>query len=164
VKLFRGADKSGVVNLSGLETGDRLPFLKDLTPKLTELRSTLGHPHWITLDETQDLLPADVAASEFLPLVGSGASVLHITERPKLVAREVLLAATLVIALGSSGRELLQEFAQVSGLASPNSPAGSVGRALAWRPQTAGAKPFRLNIATPQESSTKDLRARKTKV
>jgi HAD superfamily hydrolase (TIGR01484 family) len=151
VKLFRGADKSGVVNLSGLQASDRLPFLKDLTPKLTELRSTLGHPHWIAVDETQNLLPADVAASEFLPLVGSGASVLHITERPKLVAREVLLSTTLVIALGSAGRELLQEFGQVSGVTSPGSPAGSVGGALAWRPKIEGSKAFRLNIAAPQK-------------
>jgi HAD superfamily hydrolase (TIGR01484 family) len=155
VKLFRGADKSGVVNLAGLSPEDRPPLLKDLTPKLTELRSHLGRPHWTTIDETQDLLPADGTASEVLPL-GAGDSVLHITPRPALVAREVLLATSLVIALGASGQALLEEFCQVSGVTPPATqlPPVSAGAALAWRPKSSNAQPFRLNIAMPQRDST----------
>jgi hypothetical protein len=151
VKLFRGADKSGVINLAGLSPEDRLPFLKELTPKLVELRAHLGRPHWTTLDATQDVLPADGTASEVLPL-GAGDSVLHITPRPALVAREVLRATTLVIALGASGQALLDEFCQVSGVTPPATklPPVSEGAALAWRPTSPNAQPFRLNIAVPQ--------------
>src|SRR6185312_2723276 len=37
VKLFRAADESGVINLVGLPAGDRVLFLKELAPKLTQL-------------------------------------------------------------------------------------------------------------------------------
>jgi hypothetical protein len=156
VKLFRGADKSGVVNLAGLSPEDRLPFLNDLTPKLSELRSHLGRPHWTTIDETQDLLPADGTASDVLP-IGTGDSVLHITPRPALVAREVLRATTLVIALGASGQALLEEFCQVSGVTPPATrlPPVSEGAALAWRPERSGGnpeKPQRGDAGRPERS------------
>ena len=151
VKLFRGADQSGVVNLVGLQAEERLPFLKELAPQLTELRSRLGRPHWTAIDDIAALLPASDASTGVLPL-GAGDSVLHITTRPTLVAREVLRATSLFIAVGASGQALLEEFCQVSGVSLPVmqvSPA-SDGTALAWRPKITGAKPFRLNSAAPQ--------------
>jgi len=150
-KLFRGADQSGVVNLVGLSAEERLPFLKDLAVKLTELRAHLGRPHWTVIDETQDVLPARASASDVLPLA-AGDSVLHITARPALVAREVLLATSLVIAMGASGQALLEEFCQASGVTAPATRVslGGNGTALAWRPRIPNAQPFRLNIAAPQ--------------
>jgi hydroxymethylpyrimidine pyrophosphatase-like HAD family hydrolase len=142
LKLLQGADKSAVVNLSGLSTSDRLPFLTALTPKLSELRARSGHPHWVVVDETEEL-----------PAFNDGESVLHITERPTLVARELLHAANLVIALGSKAQALLDEFCQVRGLDRPATQVTTLrdGEALAWWPGKAGAQPFRLNIAAPQQ-------------
>jgi len=168
VKLFRGADKSGVINLVGLSGSDRVPFLKDLAPKLTELREHLGRPHWTVIDETQDLLPADSTATDLLPL-GAGDSVLHITTRPGLVAREVLRATTLFIALGTSAQALLEEFCQASGVTPPATKlsAGSDDTALAWRPGSANAQPgmgqpFRINIALPQSESGRGAKTLRT--
>jgi len=150
VKLLQGADQSGLVNLAGLQAGDRLPFLKELAPQLAGLRSRLGRPHWTTLDDSAALLPADAAATSVLP-VGTGGSVLHITTRPALVAREVLRATSLFIAMGGSKQALLEEFCQMSGVSlAPSAAPVSDGVAVAWRPRISGAKPFRLNIARPQ--------------
>jgi HAD superfamily hydrolase (TIGR01484 family) len=152
VKLFHGADKSGVINLIGLKAEERLPFLKEVAPQLTKLRLRLGRPHWTAIDDIAALLPTGDAATGVLPL-GAGDSVLHITTRPALVAREVLRSTSLFIAMGVSMHALLEEFCQVSGVSAPPAPAlfsTSDGAALAWRPKVAGAKPFRFNIATPQ--------------
>jgi hydroxymethylpyrimidine pyrophosphatase-like HAD family hydrolase len=155
LKLLHGADKSAVVNLSGLPVADRLPFLTALTQKLVELRAHLGHPHWVVVDETHHLLPANGASGSdgLLPL-GDGESVLHITKRPSLVAREALLATTLFIALGPTAQTLLDEFCQVSGLDPPATRFAALknSEALAWRPATANAQPFRLNIESPQHA------------
>jgi len=163
VKLFRAADESGVINLVGLPAGDRVPFLKELGPKLTQLREHLGRPHWTVIDETHDLLPADNAATDLLPL-GAGDSVLHITTRPGLVAREVLCATTLIIALGASAQALLEEFCQASGVTPPATPlsARSDGTALAWRPGDANAQPFRINIALPQRDAGRAAKTLRT--
>ena len=151
VKLFQGADQSGLVNLLGMRAQDRLPFLKELAPQLTRLRLRLGRPHWTVIDDIAALLPTGDAAMGVLPL-GAGDSVLHMTTRPTLVAREVLRSTTLFIAMGASGPALLEEYCEVSGVNPPAAPhwASSDGAALAWRPKVTGAKPFRLNIAAPQ--------------
>jgi HAD superfamily hydrolase (TIGR01484 family) len=150
LKLLRGADQSAVVNLSGLSAADRLPFLTALTPKLAELRAHLGHPHWVVVDETHHLVPADGAAGKLLPL-GNAESVLHITVRPALVTREVLRATSLFVALGATAQTLLDEFCQVSGLARPETKFARLAsdEALAWRPAVPSAEPFRLNITAP---------------
>ena len=142
LKLLQGADKSAVVNLSGLPLADRLPFLTDLTPKLAELRAHSGHPHWVVMDESDELAP-----------LGDGGSVLHITERPTLVTRAVAQAATLFIALGQKAQTLLDEFCQVRGVGHPESRITTLreDEALAWWPAQANAQPFRLNIAVPQQ-------------
>jgi len=151
VKLFQGADQSGIVNLLGLQAEGRLQFLKEVAPQLTKLRLRLGRPHWTAIDDIAALLPTGDAKTGVLPL-GAGDSVLHITTRPALVAREVLRSTSLVIAIGASRLALLEEFCQVSGINPPATQLApsSDGAALAWRPKVAGAKPFRLNIAMPQ--------------
>jgi hydroxymethylpyrimidine pyrophosphatase-like HAD family hydrolase len=142
LKLLQGADKSAVVNLSGLSKSDRLAFLTALTPKLAELRARSGHPHWFVVDETEELPP-----------FGDGESVLYVTESPTRVSREVLQATNLVIALGSKAQGLLDEFCQVRGLDRPETQVTTLrdGEALAWWPQKPNARSFRLNMATPQQ-------------
>ena len=153
LSLLRDADKSGVINLAGLPVADRLPFLRDLAPRLTELRSHLGHPHWVTLNETHHLFPANEAnPAEF------GESVLHITERPALVAREVLRATSLFIAVGAQGQQLLEEFCQVSGVNPPANRLTALDDTaiVGWRPQHPNAEAFRLNIesARPKRAAS----------
>ena len=156
VKLFQGADQSGIVNLIGLQPADRLPFLKEVAPQLTKLRLRLGRPHWTMIDDIAALLPPGDAATGVLPL-GAGDSVLHMTARPTVVAREVLRSTSLFIAVGESKDALLEEFCQASGV---NPPAtrlapSSDATALAWRPKITGAKPFRLNMAPPQREPSR---------
>jgi hypothetical protein len=142
-----------VVNLSGLAEPERLPLLTTLTPKLAELRAHWGHPHWVAIDETHHLLPANGPSAELLPM-GEGESVLHITERPALVAREVVRATTLFIAIGTEAQTLLEEFCQVRGVARPDNRFAPLKKneALLWRPGP-DAQPFRLNIASPQRDA-----------
>jgi hypothetical protein len=153
LKLLRGAGQSAVVNLSGLPASDRRPFLTDLTPKLAELRARSGRPHWVVVDETDHLLPAGDASDELVPL-GDAESVLHITERPNLVTPEVLRATSLFIALGAAAQTLLDEFCQVSGLERPVARLAPPknGEALAWRPASPNARPFRLNIEAAKQA------------
>ena len=151
--LLRSADKSAVVNLSGLPEPDRLPFLTSLTPRLAQLRAQSGHPHWVAIDETHHLLPAGGTPCELLPM-GEGESVLHITERPALVASEVVRATTLLMAIGTQAQALLEEFCQVRGIARPEKSFAPLKKneALLWRPGP-NAQPLRLNIASPQRDA-----------
>ena len=74
--------------------------------------------------------------------------------RSNLVTREVLRETSLFIALGASAQTLLDEFCQVSGLERPVAKFAlpKKGEALAWRPASPNARPFRLNIAVRQHA------------
>jgi hypothetical protein len=144
-----------VVNLSGLPTAERSRFVRTLVPQLAHLRVRLGHPHWIVVDETPHLVPANGAAAEEPLPIGDDQSVLHIAERPALVARQVLRATSLFIALGTAAPAALDEFCQVSGRARPETRVTlEAGAALAWRPAEPNARPFQLNTATPQHAAS----------
>jgi len=47
-----------VVNLLGLPLADRPAFFAQLLPRIQELRSRTGRPHWLVLDETHHLVPS----------------------------------------------------------------------------------------------------------
>ena len=149
VKLLQGADKSGVVNLAGLPVAERRSFLEQLLAQVAQLRARVGHPHWLVLDETHTLLPAECPA-EGNGRAAHGESLLHITERPGTVAREVLRSISLVIVLGATEQvgARLQEFATAAARGAPTLEPirPSDGEAVAWRPREPGAAPFRINI------------------
>jgi hypothetical protein len=152
LRLLRGADKSGVVNLSGLPAAQRAPFVRTLVPQLAQLRARLGHPHWIVVDESQHLVSANSAARGEPVPIGAEQSVVHIAERPALVASQVLRATSLFVALGPAAPAALDEFCQASGRSQPTEMRVTVGdgTALCWRPGEPNARPFRLNTAAPQ--------------
>lgn len=157
VKLLEGADKSGVINLRGLPMAHRFPFFKDLTRKLAQLQARLGHPHWLTIDETHHLLPANGGSREIDgQLTALGNSVLHITERPSLLPREMLRSITFFIATGAQGSALLEEFCRESGRGLPTTKLASVSnsQALAWRPRDPDTAPFGVNITMPEHDFT----------
>jgi hydroxymethylpyrimidine pyrophosphatase-like HAD family hydrolase len=160
VKLLQGPDQSVVINLAGLSVTDRVPFFKELSANLVELAARVGRPHWVTLDEAHALLPAETGSRESnrgprAGYSGTDCSFLHITERPSLIAREVLRSVSLFIATGASAPALLQEFGQSSGLRAPSARlALNDAQALAWRPGVPDSQPTRINIATAQRDSS----------
>jgi hydroxymethylpyrimidine pyrophosphatase-like HAD family hydrolase len=140
LKLFRGPDQSGVINLSGLPLAQRKSFFSELLPHLTALRARTGRPHWLIID------------SEHAPAQGQlTPSVLQITARPNLLQRSNLAEVNLVLATGDSAHELIREFCQVMEMPAPELRPVSLpmGEALAWRPRVRNAPPIRLRITPP---------------
>jgi energy-coupling factor transporter ATP-binding protein EcfA2 len=58
LQLLKKPDADVVVNLVGLPLADRPGFFLALLPRLQEMRSRAGRPHWIIVDEAHHLLPA----------------------------------------------------------------------------------------------------------
>ena len=135
LKLFRSPDRSGIVDLSGLEAAKRPSFFASLRSQLAELRARTGRPHWLVIDSEQ--VPIDGAAA---------ASMLQISARPNLLTQEALAEVNLVLATGHSPEQLIQEFCQMTKTPAPRIDPVSLqtGEVLAWRPQVRNAAPFRL--------------------
>ena len=114
MRLLKDPGQNVVVNLLGLPLADRPSFFLALLPRLQELRTTTGRPHWIVIDEAHHLLPApwhpgDVVLSKELE------GMVLITVHPEQVAQGFLALVDDVVAVGISPETTLQQFCRAWG-------------------------------------------------
>jgi hydroxymethylpyrimidine pyrophosphatase-like HAD family hydrolase len=147
VQLLGKPGADAVVNLVGLPITDRPSFFLALLPRLRELRSRTGRPHWLVIDETHHLQPAAWEPGQpALPQDLRG--VLRITVHPNLIHPTALATVDTVIAVGQTPGEMLAEFTAALGQAPPACCPGPLepGQAVVWE-RSSGQSPFRLHVA-----------------
>ncbi len=147
VHLLARPDASCIANIVGLPIADRPGFFASLAPRLQELRTKSGRPHWLVIDEAHHLLPADWQPGALaLPEKPSG--IWKVTVHPDLIAPKALADVTTLIAVGKQPVAAFQEFSELCKRAPPQ--IGEVelapGEAILWRVGT-GEEPRRLKIA-----------------
>ena len=140
-------DANVVVNLVGLPLPDRSAFLVDLLPCLYELRANTGRPHWIALDEANQLLPR---TGDHAPvsLTDAPSGMIYVTANPDQVAVPVLNTVDLAVALGEAPGAVLASFAASVGVAPPGTEVDTLeaGDALAWFKSAPGVA-FKIRVA-----------------
>jgi hypothetical protein len=110
LELLQKPDANVVVNLLGIPLHDRPAFFSSLLPRIQELRSRTGRPHWLVLDEAHHLLPAAwQPAASTLPRELGG--MLLITVHPEHLSPAILAAVDTAIAVGGDHLETLEPFA-----------------------------------------------------
>jgi HAD superfamily hydrolase (TIGR01484 family) len=97
------------VSLLAVPLDDRPAMFAALLPRLQEMRSRVGRPHWIVLDEAHHLLPASWQAAP-LTLPRDLGGVLLLTVHPDRVSPAMLAAIDTVLAVGDSPLETLKPF------------------------------------------------------
>lgn len=103
-----------VVNLLGLSAAERPAYFLALLPRLQELRQRTGRPHWIAVDEAQQVLPvAGPPASDSFPVELRG--MIFITLRPSEVSAPALNTVDTVIASGKDPEASIVEFMRALG-------------------------------------------------
>ncbi len=129
------------VNLVGVPLDDRPRFFAGLLPRLQEMRSRTGRPHWIVIDEAHHLFPASWQPAP-LTLPRDLGGVLLITLNPEHVAKAMIDAVDTVLAVGDAPEQTLRPFGKV--------PKASLeqGEVLAWSNGT--AEPVRLEPGKAQ--------------
>lgn len=140
-------DANVAVNLIGLPLQERPRFFLSLLPRLLELRAQTGRPHWILVDETHHLLPADWELAPAI-LTQELTSMIYVTVHPDMVAPAILRDVRVVAAFGENPVATLEKFCDRIGLSAPRVGATKLesGQALLWLGGTAG-DPFVLRIA-----------------
>jgi hypothetical protein len=148
IKLLRRSGTNVVVDTQRLKVGERPAFFADLLPQVAALRARTGRPHWLLIDEAHHLLPAprDNVAKilpEDIP------AAIFITVHPEAVSPNALDSVDVVIALGESAAEVIEEFCRVIGIAAPrvNDPPED-DEVLVWR-RSSGDPPRKVK---PQRS------------
>ena len=110
------ADASVVCNLLAVPLADRPAFLAKLLPELSHLRSKTGRPHWIVIDESHHMMPADWTP---MTLPRSLPGIILVTVSPKALTPMLLDAVETVIGVGDKPHEAVAEFCEAAGLAAP---------------------------------------------
>ena len=138
-------ERNVVVCLLGLPLDARPEFWTALLPRLVDLRTRFGRPHWIVTDESHHLCP------EGWQMASPGAmrdlrGLVLVTVHPELLARPLLRGVDALIAVGADPAETVRAFAAALGQPAP--PVDPValppGEVLLWRPAD-GSGPLRVH-------------------
>lgn len=114
IDLLASPRTRAVVNLVGIPIERRPEFFDGLLPRLQELRARTGRPHWIVIDEAHHLMPTTWHPSAVtMPHQLEG--VILITVHPDSVARTLLDAVDLILAVGESPEQTLGKFCRALG-------------------------------------------------
>lgn len=136
-----------VVNLIGVPLNDRPAFFLALLPRIQELRARSGRPHWMLIDETHHLLPADWEPAATV-ITEELASMIYVTVHPEWISSAVLRHVNVLATLGEAAAQALAKFCAALEIAVPAVAATQFepGTALAWL-RAADEAPFKMRIA-----------------
>ena len=157
VSLLR-AGQNAVVNLLGTKLDDRPREFARLFARIQEMRASTGRPHWVLIDETHHLLPADWQPAARVPEPSKG-GLIFVTVHPDEVSARALAVVDVVLAIGKNPDKTLGMVAKAVGVAAPAATDARLraGEALLWRPRGAGA-PFVLRTIPPKAELRRHVR------
>ncbi|MBS0168979.1 MAG: HAD-IIB family hydrolase [Nitrospira sp.] len=140
-----------VVNLVGLPLQDRPSFFLELLPRLQELRTKTGRPHWLLVDETHHQMPVDRDATTLVQAQNLS-EMIYVTVHPDQIERSVVGTADMIIALGEAPARTIIGFCEAIGEAAPTVEETKLlpGEALVWE-RLGGGGPYKMRI-TPGEA------------
>jgi HAD superfamily hydrolase (TIGR01484 family) len=158
MQLLTKPEQNAVINLLGLEFGERPAFFMSLFARVRDLRARTGRPHWLIVDEAHHVLPSGWEPAELnLPQQLDG--VLMISVDPSAVsARAIEMVETLIVT-GEKPAEMLREFAEANGRPVPTSSLDQVpkGEALIWH-KTSAQAPRRFVIEPTKTERRRHVR------
>ncbi|HMR67539.1 MAG TPA: HAD family hydrolase, partial [Anaerolineae bacterium] len=158
IQLLERPDQNTVVNLLGISLADRPLFFNKLFPALLKLRTQVGRPHWLIIDEAHHLLPAAWGTIPLtLPPTLHGLGL--VTVQPERVAPAMLDLIDLVLAIGPTSEQTLSAFGHAIGETVPATPQVSLQQSevLAW-PRRPANEPFWFRAHPPQTTRQRHLR------
>jgi hypothetical protein len=135
VEVLTALQKPGVhavVCLVALETAKRPAFVADLMRRIVALREETGRPHWIVLDEAQEVPDGRDVRSQLADEPAE--NVIHVTSDPARLPLDVVAEADVVVGRGNAAHAMLGTVAARMDLAPPPEPerAPREGEALVW--------------------------------
>jgi HAD superfamily hydrolase (TIGR01484 family) len=136
--------RNAVINLVGIPHAERPAFFNQLLPRLNDLQTRKGRPHWLVVSKAHQLVPAT-----WTPLTPRVRNWLLVTVHPANVARRVLDSVDLVLAMGEQPEKTLAAFCEARRAACPNAPPTTLGdgEALTYWVES-GRPPFKLTAGT----------------
>ena len=139
-------DLQAVVCLAAVPAARRAAFFEKLNVELRALREKTGRPHWLVIDEAQELVPR----TEAVPLIDEGPpaeNAIYVTSDPSAIDARILDTVQVIAVRGAAARQCLEELAALLPADPPPAPLRAPGEseALVWRRNT-GAAPQLITL------------------
>jgi hypothetical protein len=156
--LLADPEQNAVVNLLGIPLEHRPAFFDQLLPRLQEMRTRTGRPHWIVVDEAHHLLHTRWAPGP-LTMPKRMQGMLFITVHAETVAAQVLKNIDLVVAVGKFPEKTLTDYCQAIGKPPPKLAGIELGsgEVLLWR-RREGPSPIRIHTEPPRTERRRHVR------
>ncbi|MFO0864600.1 MAG: HAD-IIB family hydrolase [Gemmataceae bacterium] len=150
--------QNAVVNLVGMRIGDRPGFFLQLLPQLLQMRTRVGRPHWIIVDEAHHLLPA--AWDPVMQVFPSDINrIAYITVHADQVHRTALNTVETVLAVGRDPDGTIVSFCNAVNGSCPGPTSAQLesGEVLLWNSKSRSVpRTVRLNL--PKSERRRHLR------
>jgi len=147
MRVLSYPENNAVVNLMDLRLDDRPQFLHLLLPRILELRSKTGRPHWIVIDEAHHLLPASESPTQAI-LKALENNVVLVTVHPDHVASQALEFVTAAAIVGSEPDRTVGAFRRGRGESEIALPPHENDPKLTWWLRV-GSSPVRFQPIAP---------------
>jgi HAD superfamily hydrolase (TIGR01484 family) len=110
--LLNKAEENVVVCILAIPLSDRPLYFKKLWHALAELRRTIGHPHFLIMDEAHHLMPRAnrTGPVEFLENLNS---FIAITTRPEILDHQLVKMVNTALVMGEMPAETMRSFASM---------------------------------------------------
>jgi HAD superfamily hydrolase (TIGR01484 family) len=156
--VLKDPRESVTLNLLALGVAERPAYVGELFPQLLRLRSSMGRPHWLVIDEAHHVFPADWSPTRDLVPEELHGLVL-ITVHPDRVAVPVLQTIDTIIAIGSDPDDTLASFSERIRHQPPARTEASLdaGDGLVWH-VGAGNEPAWFRSVPPRRQLRRHLR------
>lgn len=158
ISLLADSSNNVIVSLLAISLDKRPAFFRELFPKIVDLRKAGGHPHWIIIDETNHMLPAE-KESTFYSLPQELNNLWLITTQPENVNKGMLNLINTVITVGSEPAKILQQFAGIknTSIQTKNILPLEKGKAVVWDAGEEHA-PFLITVNEPKQLNKRHIK------
>jgi len=132
-------DVQAVVCLAAVLPARRAAFFEKLNLELRALREKTGRPHWLVIDEAQELVPRmDAATAESGP---PAENTIYVTSDPGAIDPRIVASVHVVAVRGPAARQSLEALAAILPADRPAEPLRAPGEseALVWFRNTGAA-------------------------
>ena len=138
---------NAILNLVSVTRRWRTAFIQELLARIQQLRARVGHPHWIAVDQAQDVLSRSWQPIP-LDIPQQFEGMMWITSHPSAVARSILSGVNISLTLGPSAAASLTEVAALlqGRLPELDGLRLKTGEAIIWSRDNARA-PFKFKLA-----------------
>jgi len=158
IHLLRHPSANAVVNMLGIGVNDRPLYFSRLLPRLQELKSAYGRPHWLIVDEAHYLMPTNWNRAADIR-EGLLSETMMITVHPSHMSKAVLQAVRTIITVGKHQRKTLIEICDAAGLDAPTDHNSALDKHHnhIWHVNN-GSKPIAFTPAKPTHQHLRHLR------